>query len=370
MPSPSWRPSHGTGRRPLLTSPPPTTAQRSTDSRKTRETAMEMRCDASPSPSGGSRVPAPGDPCKTTCSASSAPRSRTVAPQKFSLQSGWWRSSSGSSQASVQRIGNWSMPSPRSPKSAGALPTISGGPCERSTASASLRPHHTKGNWWRWRRSASLSACRRRRPSPLTMMDPPSGGKGRKGATAPARRCQTRGQPCGHGASGTSVHAMATTPSTQHGTTHDRGCIRLSKTSATARTRAARYSARMAGDATGARSSAAWALPRTHSCTGGVRQRRGCSAFTPTPRTRGSSFVGGRLLSPRNKKGQLAGRSRRELRTKSGCRGCGPTSPGRNQPRPAQRTRVLHDPTSPLRKKRVRLASRATAGAHRAEAAD
>ena len=202
------------------------------------------------------------------------------------------------------------------------------------------------------------------------MMDPPSGGKGRKGASAPATRCQARGQPCGHGAPGTSVHAMATTPSAQHGTTHDRACIRLSKTSATARTRAARYSAGMAGDATGARSSAAWAPPRTHSCAGGVRECRGCSAFTPTPRTRGSSFVGGRLLFPRNKKGQFAGKSRRELHTRSGCRGCGPTSPGRNQPRPAQRTRVLHDLTSPLRKKRVRSASLATAGVHRGEAAD
>ena len=225
------------------------------------------------------------------------------------------------------------MPSPHSTQNAGELRTNSGGPCERSAASASLRPHHTNGKWWRWRRSASLSACGRRRPSPLTMMDPPSGGKGRKGAAAPAKRCQASGQPCGHGASRTSVHAMTTTPSAQHGRAHDRACIRLSKTSSTARTRAARYSAGMAGNATGVRSSAAWAPPRTHGCAGGVGQRRQCSAFTPTPRTRGSSFVGGRLLSPRNKKGQLAGRSRRELRTRSGHRGCGPTSPGRHQPR-------------------------------------
>ena len=149
MPSPSRKPSHGTARRPPLTSPPPTTSQRSTDSRKTRETAMEMRCDASPSPWGDSRVPAPGDACKTTCSASSAPRSRTVAPENFSLQSGWRRSSSGSSPSFAQRIGNWSMPSPRSPKSAGELRTNSSGPCERSAASASLRLHHTNGKWWR-----------------------------------------------------------------------------------------------------------------------------------------------------------------------------------------------------------------------------
>ena len=207
MPSPSRRPSHGTGGRPLPISPPPTTAQLSTDSRKTQETAMEMRCDASPSPSGDSRVPAPGNARKTTCLASSAPRNRTVAPENFSQRSGYWRSSSGSSPSSAQWTGNWSKPSPLSMKSAGEPRTNSGRPCERSAASASSPPHHTNGKWWRWRRSASHLASGQRKLSPLTMMDPPSAGKGQRGAVDPAKRCQAPGQPCGHSASGTSVRA-------------------------------------------------------------------------------------------------------------------------------------------------------------------
>ena len=82
---------------------------------------------------------------------------------------------------------------------------------------------------------------------------------------------------------------------------------------------------------------------------GGAGRRRQCSAFTRTPRTRGSSFLGGRSSSPHNRRRHLAGRSRREPRIRSGHHGSGPTSPGRNRPHPAQRYRVLHDPTGRLR---------------------
>ena len=58
---------------------------------------------------------------------------------------------------------------------------------------------------------------------------------------------------------------------------------------------------------------------------------------------------GSRSSSPHNRRRHLAGRSRGEPRIRSGHHGSGPTSPGRNRPHPAQRYRVLHDPTGRLR---------------------